>query len=98
MIENARTNRPSEEDAEGIAITAISFLARNPEEFSRFLALSGVDLASLRQYAGDSAFLGGLLDFLLQDEALLLVFAEESGIDPSTIGAARRRLNSPPLG
>jgi len=96
MISNARVSRPTKHDAESIAIGAISFLAGHPEEFNRFLALSGIDLAALRQSAEDPAFLGGILDFLLQDEPLLLVFAEQSGIDPATIGAARRHLNSAP--
>ena len=98
MVSNPRFNRSSEQDAESIAIGAISFLAGHPEEFSRFLALSGIDLAALRQSAEDPAFLGGVLDFLLQDEPLLLVFAEQNGIDPATVGAARRRLNSAPSG
>ena len=97
MTENSNSNRSGEHDAEGVAIRALSFLAGRPEEFSRFLNLSGIDPASLRQYAADSAFLGGLLDFLLQDEALLLVFAEESGIAPAAIGTARGHLDNPPI-
>jgi len=96
MNASPRRGQSTEHDAESIAIAAISFLAGNPEELSCFLALSGIDLATLRQSAEEPAFLGGILDFLLQDEPLLLVFAEQSGIDPAAISSARRRLSGAP--
>jgi len=83
-------------DPETVAIQALSFLAGKPEELSHFLSLSGLDPTELRQLAADQTFLGGVLDFLLQDEALLLVFAEESGLAPAAIGVARRRLAGAP--
>ena len=83
-------------DSETVAIQALSFLAGKPEELSHFLSLSGLDPNELRQLAADQTFLGGVLDFLLQDEALLLVFAEESGLAPAAIGVARRRLAGAP--
>lgn len=86
-------NRSSGVDAEMVAISALRFLAGREEELGRFLALSGVDPTDLRRLAGDSAFLGGVLDFLLSDEALLLSFAQEGGIQPETIAVARRQLD-----
>ena len=86
-------NQPIEQDAEAIAIDALSFLADRPDDLGRFLALSGIGPSSLRQCATDAGFQGGLLDFLLQDEALLLVFAEGRGLAPAAIVAARRRLD-----
>jgi hypothetical protein len=96
MIAESRLNRFVGPDAETIAIQALSFLAGRPEELGRFLALTGIGPASLRQSAADPAFLGGILDFLLQDEALLLSFAAESGIAPGTVGAARQHLDGAP--
>jgi hypothetical protein len=96
MIADSRLNRSVGPDAEAIAIQALSFLASRPEELDRFLALSGIGPASLRQAAADPAFLGGILDFLLQDEPLLLSFAKESGLAPAAIGAARMRLDGAP--
>jgi len=81
----------SDGDAEMIAIGALQFLADRPEELVRFLALSGIDPEDLRRLAGDTEFLGGLLDFLLADEALLLVFATEARLAPEKIAIARRR-------
>jgi hypothetical protein len=85
--------RSSGVDAEMVAINALRFLAGREEELGRFLALSGVAPADLRRLAGDGAFLGGVLDFLLGDEALLLTFAEEAGIQPEAIAVARRQLD-----
>jgi Protein of unknown function (DUF3572) len=83
----------SGDDGELIAISALCFLADRPEEFERFLALSGVDPTEIRRLAGNADFLGGLLDFLLADEALLLVFAAEAGLAPDRVVAARRHLD-----
>jgi hypothetical protein len=96
MTADSRLNRSVEPDAEAIAIQALSFLAGRPDDLARFLALSGIGPASLRRSAADPGFLGGVLDFLLQDEPLLLSFAEESGFAPAAIGAARRRLAGAP--
>lgn len=95
MISNARSDRSSKIDAERIAIDAIAFLAGQPEALGRFLTLSGIDPTNLRQNAADPAFLGGILDFLLQDEPLLLAFADQSKLDPAAIAGIRRRLNGP---
>ena len=68
-------------------------LAGRPEELGRFLALTGIDPACLRQSAAEPGFLGGVLDFLLQDEPLMMVFAEAEGIAPAAISNARQRLD-----
>lgn len=83
---------PPAHDAEAVAIAALQFLAGRPEELGRFLTLSGIDPADLRKLAADTEFLGGILDFLLADEALLLVFATEAGLAPEAIAGARRSL------
>jgi hypothetical protein len=93
MIRESRLNRSVEPDAEAIAIQALSFLAERPEELARFLALTGIGPASLRRAAADPAFLGGVLDFLLQDEALLISFAEVSGLAAGAVATARGRLD-----
>src|ERR1700753_163161 len=49
----------SYEAAEALAIQALNFLATDPARLSRFLALSGLDPASIRAAAGESGVLGG---------------------------------------
>lgn len=85
-------SQPDGQNAEAIAIDALQFLAGRPEELGRFLALSGIDPANLRQLVADTAFLGGILDFLLEDEALLLVFAADTRRHPDAIAKARRQI------
>jgi hypothetical protein len=93
MPSHVKLNRTIEPDAETVAIKALSFLAGRPEELGRFLALTGVDPSSLRHSAADPGFLGGVLDFLLEDEPLMMVFAEAEGLAPETIAKARHRLD-----
>ena len=84
------------EDAEQLAIEALSFLAAEEARFVRFLGITGTDLASIRAEAGSPHFLAGVLEFLLNDESLLLVFSAHSGIDPATVAAARAELAPDP--
>jgi hypothetical protein len=82
----------STDDAEVTALQALGFLAAEPERFSRFMDMTGLDIAAIRALAGDPAFLGGVLDHLLSDQSLLLIFAEEHGLKPERIGQLRRKL------
>jgi hypothetical protein len=82
----------SMEEAEVTALKALGFLAADPERLSRFMELSGLGLDAIRSSAADPAFLGGLLDHLLADESLLLIFAEEHGFKPDRVARLRRKL------
>jgi hypothetical protein len=81
------------EHAETLAVAALSFLAADPERLSRFLSLSGLDIASLRQAAAQEGFLAGVMAHLAADEALLMEFAAASGRAPEQIAAACQSLN-----
>jgi hypothetical protein len=83
-------------EAEAVAIDALAFLAGNPEELGRFLALSGLGPSNLRQAAADPGFLAGILDHIMTDEGLLLAFAGRQGIDARAVAAAARRLRAGP--
>ena len=80
------------EEAELLAISALGFLAADQERLQRFMDLSGLDVAALRAQASDGAFLGGILDHMLADESLLLVFAEDQRVKPERIAQLRRKL------
>ena len=54
--------------------------------------LSGFDVQAIRASAADPAFLGGVVDHLLADESLLLIFAEEQQMRPERIAELRRKL------
>jgi hypothetical protein len=84
--------RLSVDEAEGLAISALSYLAGNPDALGRFLSLSGIGPADLRTAAREPGFLAGVLEFFLADESLLLSFVEEVQIRPTMIAVARHAL------
>ena len=86
------TSPESSEEAEIIALKVLGFLAAEPERLSRFMDLSGLDVGAIRASASEPAFLGGLLDHILSDQSLLLIFAEEHGLKPERIMQLRRKL------
>ncbi|WP_068083224.1 DUF3572 domain-containing protein [Polycladidibacter stylochi] len=77
------------DSAQEIAIGALSFIAKEPETLGRFLSLAGIGPAQIREAAMEPGFLMGVLEFLLQDEQLLLAYTQEAAIRPTMIAAAR---------
>jgi len=78
--------------AETIAISALAFLADDEQRLGRFLALTGLGPAELKAEAHTSRILAAVLDYLLQDESLLLVFSASNHIAPELISPARQLL------
>jgi hypothetical protein len=88
------TSRASErEAAEAVAVSALTFIAGEPERLSRFLSLSGLEVVNLRQVAAQPGFLAGVLAYLAGDEALLLEFAADARLKPEAVAGACRALN-----
>ena len=75
--------------AEMLAIQALAFIAEEPERLATFLSGTGITVEGLREAAGESGFLAGVLEHMLADESLLLAFADSAGIDPAGIARAR---------
>ncbi len=82
----------SREEAEIAALQALGFLASDPERLRRFMDLTGLSATDVRAGAEDPAFLGAILDHLLSDQPLLLIFAEDGGFKPERIVQLRRQL------
>ncbi|HEY0566599.1 MAG TPA: DUF3572 domain-containing protein [Xanthobacteraceae bacterium] len=82
--------------AEQFAIQALGFLAGDPEELGRFLALTGIEPTEIRTAAQQPGFLAGVLDYICAHEPLLLAFARDGGFDPSDIARAREAIAGPP--
>jgi hypothetical protein len=70
------------ERAEWIAAECMHFLASDPGRLSKFSEVTGVDLAEIRQQIREHSFLTGVLEYLLNDENLLLECVETVGIRP----------------
>jgi hypothetical protein len=86
-------NMITAEGAETLALQALGWLAGDEDRLSRFLALSGLDPATLRATADSRETARAVLDFLLGDEALLLDFCEFAAIDPRLLPTYRHRLD-----
>jgi len=79
-------------EAETIALNVLGFLTGNETRLERFMTLSGLDPHTLKNNASDPVFLAGILDYLLQDETLVYMFAEEYNLSPALPATARRTL------
>jgi hypothetical protein len=86
------------EEAEALAIQALSFVAAEPERLGRFLAVSGIGPAEIRAVAREPYFLAGIIEHLSSDERLVLAFCAQAGLDPAEIARARELLVGKPLG
>jgi hypothetical protein len=82
----------TQDAAEGLAIQALTFIAGDGERLGRFLSMTGIGPAEIRQAAREPGFLAGVLDHMASDERLLSAFAAETGADPADIGRARAAL------
>jgi hypothetical protein len=77
-----------------LAVDALGYLAGDPELLSGFLALTGLDPATIRDAAEAPEFLVGVLDYVAGDERLLIAFAAHAEIDPEEIEIAKQVLSS----
>jgi hypothetical protein len=92
-----RQSKPGNENAETIALQALAWLAREEDHLARFMGLAGLSVDELRARASEPAFLGGVLDFVLENEALLVAFAEAAELKPEAVARVRRQLPGAPI-
>jgi hypothetical protein len=78
--------------AEEIGLAALGFLAEDPGRLGRFLSLSGMEPGQLSAQAGEPHMQAALLDHILSDETLLLVFTTEKRFEPELIAPAQAML------
>jgi hypothetical protein len=68
------------ETAETLALEALAWLLSNDELLPVFMGATGADVDDLRTSAGDPAFLGSVLDFLMMDDAWVVAFCDAAGV------------------
>jgi|SRR5437867_6806395 len=78
--------------AQELAIAALGFIAAEPERLGHFLAVTGIELHSIRAAAREPPFLAGVLDHVAAEEQLLRAFAAENDIGPAAVMRARDML------
>ena len=85
-------SRATTNDPLALALRALAATLADQRLAERFLSLSGIDPPELRQRAGDPEVLAALLRFLEAHEPDLVAVAEELGVKPEALVAARREL------
>jgi hypothetical protein len=83
----------NKDEAVGIALSAFAFITSDEERMSRFLAVSGLQPATIRSAASEPGFFAGILDYIASDEPLLLALAKELNAKPEHIMAAHWSLS-----
>jgi len=71
---------PSRDAAESMALTALGWLASQPELLPDFLSATGAAPDTLRDAATQPAFLGAVMDFILSDDAHVTAFCDASNL------------------
>jgi Protein of unknown function (DUF3572) len=87
-----RTAAEQRDAAAELAIGALGFIVADPQELSRFLALTGIDPGAIRAAATEPGFLGGVLAYIAGNERTLLAFAAHAGVAPDEVERARTAL------
>jgi len=89
MPKATKAQKQTADDAATLALSGLAFLAEDSPRLGRFLALTGIGPDQLRAAADAPETLLAVLDYLLGDESLLLVFAASKGLAPETVAPAR---------
>ncbi|HEY8580772.1 MAG TPA: DUF3572 family protein [Beijerinckiaceae bacterium] len=84
------------EEAEGLAVAALAFLAADDDRLSAFLAATGLDPGDVRAAAGQPGFAAGVLDHIASSDELMLAFAAHVEQPPERVAAARMLMAGPP--
>ena len=84
--------KTAQEKAEMLAISALGWMAGNEEVLGQFMNASGASADDLRSAAQDPAFLGGVLDFLMLEDAWVIGFCDAENLPYDTPMRARAAL------
>ena len=85
---------PVSASAETIALEALAFVVANDDEISRFLALSGLSVDTLRSSAGTPETMRAVLEYVMGHEPTAKAFAQSQGYRPEELAAAAHRLGA----
>jgi len=68
-----------------LADHSLAYLAQNPEQLADFMSLTGITGAALQRSLHDGSLANGLLDYVVQNEALLLAVCAQASLRPETV-------------
>ena len=79
--------------AETLALRVLNWLVGNDELLPVFLGATGASIEDLRARAGESEFLGSVLDFLVLDDSWVIAFCDAHSVPYEEPGRARAVLS-----
>lgn len=82
----------SADAAETLALQALGWLVGQDDLLPVFLGATGASESDLREEAGNPAFLGSVLDFLLMDDAWVIAFCDAGALPYDRVMQARAML------
>lgn len=82
----------TQESAEVLALQVLGWLAGNDALLPIFQGSTGVSEADIRAGAGDAAFLGSVLDFVMMDDAWVVQCCDAVGLPYDSLMRARQAL------
>jgi hypothetical protein len=81
--EDRTPSKPRVEQAEILALKMVQYLLGDEDRAGAFLGITGSSPEDLRQRINELDFLGGVIDYLLGREDLLMEFCEQQEIEPT---------------
>jgi hypothetical protein len=76
-----------------IADLCLMHLVENPEQLADFMSITGLSPAELQRGARDGSLASGLLDYVVQNEPLLLAICQSASLNPETVMRVWAKLN-----
>jgi hypothetical protein len=71
----------------------LNHLAENPDQLADFMGITGISPDGLRQAVGTASFARGLIDYVVQNEPLLLAICAANRLQPETVMRVWAKLN-----
>lgn len=93
----ASAEKINEREAAFIAIKALAYISQSEDELLKFVNLTGISPVDVIRLKENLGFLGGVLEFLVRDESLLLAFCAEEDFSVDQVESARLRLTGGPV-
>lgn len=80
------------ESAEVLGLKVLGWMAGNDDLLPVFQGATGASESDIRAGAGDAAFLGALLDFVMMDDAWVVQCCDSVGLSYDSLFQARQSL------
>ena len=85
--------KASQLNIDEIADLCLTHLVQNPEQLADFMSITGISPNNLKRAASDGTLASGLVDYVVQNEPLLLAICQSASLKPETVMRAWAQLN-----